>query len=59
VKKVTTGGTFRFHYKLLYISNALVNQHVGLEETDDGVWSIYFNTVLIGTMNKRVYIIRG
>ncbi len=25
--------------------------HIGLEETDDGVWSIYFNTVLIATLD--------
>lgn len=59
VKKVTTGGTFRFQHKLLYIANALVDQHIGLEETDDGVWSIYFNTVLIATLDEHDYIIRG
>lgn len=51
VKKVTTGGIFRLHQKLLYIANALVDQVIGLEETDDGVWAIYFNTVLLGTLN--------
>ena len=59
VKKITTGGTFRFHYKLLYIANSMVDQYIGLEETDDGVWSIYFNTVLIATLDERDYIIRG
>ena len=59
VKKVTTGGTFRFQHKLLYIANALVDQTIGLEETDDGVWAIYFNTVLLGTLDERDYIIRG
>jgi hypothetical protein len=59
VKKVTTGGTFRFQHKLLYIANSLVDQYIGLEETDDGIWSIYFNTVLIATLNDRDYIIRG
>ncbi len=59
VKKVTTGGTFRFQRKLLYIANALVDQTIGLEETDDGVWAIYFNTVLLGTLDERDYIIRG
>ena len=59
VKKVTTGGTFRFQHKLLYIANSLVDQHIGFEETDDGVWSIYFNTVLIATLDERDYIIRG
>ena len=59
VKKVTTAGTFRLQHKLLYIANALVDQHIGLDETDDGVWSIFFNTVLIATVDERDYIIRG
>jgi putative transposase len=59
VKKITTGGTFRLHHKLLYLANAMVDQHIGLEETDDGVWSIYFNTVLLATLDERDYIIRG
>lgn len=59
VKKVTTGGTVRLHRKLLYLANALTNQDIGLEETDDGVWAIHFNTVLLATVDERNYIIRG
>jgi len=59
VKRVTDEGTFRFQRRLLYIANALVDQYIGLEETDDGVWSIYFNTVLLARLDERVYIIRG
>ena len=59
VKKVTTGGTFRRQHKLLYIANALVDQHIGLDETDDGIWSIFFNTVLTATVDERDDIIRG
>lgn len=59
VKRVTDAGTFRFQQRVLYIANALVDQHIGLEETDDGVWAIYFNTVLIATLDERDYIIRG
>lgn len=59
VKKVTAAGTFRFGPRLLYLANSLVDQHIGLEETDDGVWAIYFNTVLLATLDERDYIIRG
>ena len=59
VKKITTGGTFRFQHRLLYLANSLVDQCIGLEETDDGLWAIYFNTVLIATLDERDYIIRG
>jgi putative transposase len=59
VKKITDAGTFRFQKRLLYLANSLVDQHIGLEETGDGVWSIYFNTVLLATVDERDYIIRG
>jgi putative transposase len=59
VKKITTAGTFRFQNKLLYLANALVDQPIGLEETDDGIWAIYLNTVLLATLDERDYIIRG
>ena len=60
VKKITTGGTFRFRSsKLLYLANAMVDQHIGLEETDDGIWAIHFNNILLATFDERDYIITG
>lgn len=59
VKHVTDAGTFRFQQHLLYLANALADQWIGLEETEDGVWSIYFNTVLLATLDERDYLIRG
>lgn len=59
MKKITTGGTFRSRHRLLYLANAMVDQHIGLEETDDGVWNIFFNTVLLATLDEEDYIIRG
>jgi len=59
VKKITTGGTFRFQHKLLYLANAMVDQHIGLEEIDDGIWAIHFTTVLLATFDERDYIITG
>ena len=58
VKKITTGRTFRFGNGVLYLANALTGELVGLDEVDDGVWHIHFNTVLIATMEERDYIIR-
>lgn len=59
VKKITTGGTFRFRHRLLYLASPMVDQHIGLEETNDGIWSIYFNTTLLATFDERDYIITG
>ena len=59
MKKVTTGGTFRFRTRLLYLANSLVDEHIGLEATDDGVWAIHFHRVLLATFDERDYIITG
>jgi hypothetical protein len=45
--------------RLLYLANAMVDQHIELEETDDGIWAIHFNTVLLATFDERDYIITG
>lgn len=57
VKAITTGGTFRLHRRVLYLANALTGELVGLDEVDDGVWHIYFGTVLIATLDERDYLI--
>lgn len=58
VKKITTGGTFRFANRVLYLANALTGDLVGMDEVDDGVWHLFFNTVLIATLDERNYIIK-
>jgi hypothetical protein len=58
VKRVTNAGTFRFKRRLLFIANALKQHYIGLEEIDDGIWSIYFNRVLLARLNERDYVIR-
>ena len=59
VKRVTNAGTFRLKHKLLFIANALKQYHLGLEETDDGIWSIDFGAVLLAKVDERDMIIRG
>lgn len=59
MKKITTGGTFRFGRRLLYVAHAMVVRHIGLEETDNGCWAIHFNTVFLATFDERGYIIQG
>ena len=59
VKRITNAGTFRFKHRLLFIANALKQHHIGLEEVDDGIWSIYFGRVLLARLDERDFIIRG
>ena len=59
VRFVSNAGTFRFRNRLLFIANAL-NQHaIGLEEIDDGIWSIYFGQVLLARLDERDFEVRG
>ena len=58
VKRVTDAGTIRFQSRLLYLANALDNYVVGLEEVDDGIWSIHFVSVLLARVDERDDIIR-
>ena len=58
VKRVTDAGTIRFHHQLLFLANALDTSCVGVEEIDDGIWSIYFGTVRLARFDERDGIIR-
>jgi len=59
VKRVTNAGTIRFKTKLLYLSTALKAHRVGLDEVDDGIWSVYFCDVLLGRIDERTALIKG
>lgn len=59
VKRVTNAGTIRFKTRLLYLSTALRQHRVGLEEVDDGIWSLYFCDVLLGRIDERKALIPG
>jgi transposase InsO family protein len=57
VKRVTNAGTIRFKHKLLFLANPLRQHYVGLEEIEDGIWSLYFNRVLLARFDEREYIL--
>lgn len=58
VRRVTDAGTIRFQSRLLFVANARENYHIGLEEVDDGIWSIYFGAVLLARFDERDRLIR-
>lgn len=59
VKRVTHAGTIRFKHKLLFLANALKEHQVGLEESDDGVWSLYLGPVLLGRIDEATMKVFG
>ena len=59
VKRVTHAGTIRFTHKLLFLANALKEHHVGLEESADGVWSLYLGAVLLAKIDEATMTVYG
>src|SRR5690606_18942152 len=53
VRRVSRGGCLSWHCRPIFISEALVGESVGLEEVDDGIWTVYFSTVAIGRFDER------
>lgn len=50
---VSNAGTFRFQCRQLFISAALKQDWIGLEEIDDGIWAVYFYDVLLARFDER------
>ena len=50
---------FRLHHRPIFLSEALIDEHIGLEETGEGVWSVFFYDVLLGRLDERDYKVRG
>jgi putative transposase len=41
-RRISEGGTFSWQSQSVFLTRALTDEHVGLEEVDDGIWTIYF-----------------
>ena len=48
----------RWKNGLIFTSKTLRGEWVGLEEIDDGIWSIHFCHVLLGRVDERDHVIR-
>ena len=53
VRKVSSNGSIRWLSSAVFITKALEGQHIGLEETGDGLWSVYFSRMLVGRLDER------
>ena len=53
VRLVGSAGTIGFHGHQVFLSRALEDEYVGLEEATDGVWSIYFYNLLLGKFAEQ------
>ena len=53
VRLVGSAGTIGFRGHQIFLSRALEDEYVGLEESGDGLWSVHFSTVLLGRFSER------
>jgi len=53
LRRVSNAGTFRFKKKQLFLSDTLLQELIGMEETDDGIWSVYFYDLLLCRIDER------
>jgi hypothetical protein len=53
LRSVRTDGSIKWQGQLLFLSTALCGEIVGLEEIDDGLWSLCFMKHLLGRIDVR------
>jgi len=53
VRWVRPNGGIKWQGEFLFLSQALSGERVGLEEVEDGLWSVYFGPVLLARFNER------
>jgi transposase InsO family protein len=50
---VSNAGCFRFKKQVVFLSQALKQEWIGLEEVEDGIWSLHFYDVLLARLDER------
>lgn len=53
VRRVRRTGEIRWKNSFVFLSEVLAGETVGLEETDDGIWSVYFLSRLLTKIDER------
>jgi transposase InsO family protein len=53
IRRVSRNGGIRWKRGWLNVSHPLIDEYVGLEEVDDGIWDLYFGSMLLGRFDER------
>jgi hypothetical protein len=59
VRRVSNAGTFRLHSGQHFLSQALNNEYIGLEQIADGLWNILYYDTLLGRFDEHTNTITG
>jgi len=55
VRYLSKDGNVRFKTMQIFVSQTLGHEHIGLEETADGVWDLYFFDRLLARLDERTW----
>lgn len=55
VRKVSSVGTIKFKSQVIFISSVLEAEHLALEETEEGIWSLSFYDLLLVRLDERTW----
>ena len=47
-------GGIRWNNGWINVSTVCIGEYVGLEEIDDGLWTVYFGPLTLGRLNERL-----
>ncbi len=45
---------FRWKSKYVSASHVLIDEYIGLEEIDNGIWEVYFGPIWLGRLGERM-----
>ena len=52
VRKVSANGGIRWHAHRVPVSHLLIDEYIGFEEIDDGLWTVYFGMITLGWFHE-------
>ena len=53
VRSVSANGGIRWNREWVNVSTVCVGEYVGLEEIDNGIWTVYFGPLKLGRLIER------
>lgn len=52
VRKVGSGGIFGWRSRIVFVSDSLVGERIGLVEVEDGLWKVWFANMELGILDE-------
>jgi putative transposase len=53
VRYVSANGGIRWNHGWVNVSTVCIGEYVGLEEIDNGIWTVYFGPLKLGRFDER------